>query len=126
MYKLTNYSSRTRPHSSRTRTYSSLTRRCFLLGLSALSFFLVSIGTAAQQWIPIPQEAKPYTRWWWLGSAVDSVGLEANLMEFAKVGIGGVEITPIYGVKGNDAHEIPYLSPRWMQMLQYVEERGAA
>ena len=47
-------------------------------------------------------------------------------MEFAKVGIGGVEITPIYGVKGNDAHEIPYLSPRWMQMLQYVEERGAA
>jgi hypothetical protein len=75
--------------------------------------------------IPIPQEAKPYTRWWWLGSAVDSVGLDYNLKEFAKVGIGGVEITPIYGVQGNDANDIPYLSPRWMRMLKYVETRGA-
>lgn len=76
--------------------------------------------------IPVSQEAKPYTRWWWLGSAVDSVGLDYNLAEFAKVGIGGVEITPIYGVKGNESNDIPYLSPRWMRMLEYVETRGEA
>lgn len=79
----------------------------------------------AQQWIETPVEAKPYTRWWWLGSAVDSVGLDYNLTELARAGIGGVEITPIYGVKGNEANDIEYLSPRWMSMLKYVQDRGA-
>ena len=32
-----------------------------------------------------------------------------------------MEITPIYGVQGNDANEIPYLSPQWMEMLRHVE-----
>ena len=66
-------------------------------------------------------EARPYTRWWWLGSAVDEAGLRYNLSEYAKAGIGGVEITPIYGVKGNDANNISYLSPQWMKMLGTVE-----
>ena len=107
---------------------SMLTKPFFVL-----CFFLMAIPMDAQQWIgpaeltiPIPQEAKPYTRWWWLGSAVDSTGLDYNLTSLAKAGIGGVEITPIYGVQGNDANDIPYLSPRWMRMLKYVEERGAA
>lgn len=101
----------------------------YLWGLKALLpfsiSFLFSLSVHAQQWLPIPQEAKPYTRWWWLGSAVDSAGLDYHLAEFAKVGIGGVEITPIYGVQGNDANDIPYLSPQWMHMLKYVETRGA-
>ena len=74
--------------------------------------------------VPITQESKPYTRWWWLGSAVDKAGLTYNLEEMAKAGIGGVEITPIYGVQGNDANEIPYLSPLWMQMLRHTESEG--
>lgn len=96
------------------------------LTLLIANFCLLCAGSVnAQQWIKIEQEAKPYTRWWWLGSAVDSVGLEYNLAEYAKAGIGGVEITPIYGVQGNDANEISYLSPRWMRMLKFVEEKGA-
>ncbi len=105
---------------------------CLIRAFLFFSFFLYSWNVDAQEWsgpsalkIPVSQEAKPYTRWWWLGSAVDSVGIDYNLTEFAKVGIGGVEITPIYGVKGNDANDIPYLSPQWMQMLKYVEKRGA-
>ncbi len=74
--------------------------------------------------VPITQESKPYTRWWWLGSAVDKAGLTYNLEEMAKAGIGGVEITPIYGVQGNDANDIPYLSPLWMQMLKHTETEG--
>lgn len=103
-----------------------LSRAFFLLYCLFLSW-----SVDAQEWkcssdlmIPVAQEAKPYTRWWWLGSAVDSAGLDNQLTEFAKVGIGGVEITPIYGVKGNEANDIPYLSPRWMRMLEYVETRG--
>ena len=74
--------------------------------------------------VPITQESKPYARWWWLGSAVDKEGLTYNLEEMAKAGIGGVEITPIYGVQGNDKNEIAYLSPKWMQMLKHTEAEG--
>ena len=100
---------------------SLLTQKVLLLTFS----LLFTSSLKAQQWLPVPQEAKPYTRWWWLGSAVDSAGLDANLTALAQAGIGGVEITPIYGVQGNDANDIPYLSPRWMRMLKYVETRGA-
>lgn len=102
-----------------------LTYASFPAQLAGLSFLLASMNIRAQQWIPTSQEAKPYTRWWWLGSAVDSAGLDYNLTAYAKAGIGGVEITPIYGVKNNEANDIPYLSPRWMRMLKYVETRGA-
>lgn len=106
---------------------------CFLSALlTGFCFLLSPVTICAQSWnctpslnIPVSQQAKPYTRWWWLGSAVDSAGLDANLTAYAKVGIGGIEITPIYGVQGNDANDIPYLSPRWMRMLAYVEARGA-
>ena len=80
------------------------------------------VATKAQQW-PVPRpEAKPGTRWWWLGSAVDEENLRWNLSEYARVGIGAVEITPLYGVQGNDSKNIPFLSPKWMQALKRVED----
>lgn len=33
----------------------------------------------AQQWPDAPAEARPGTRWWWLGSAVDEKNLTYNL-----------------------------------------------
>lgn len=71
-------------------------------------------------WYPATVENKPFVRWWWHGSAVDSVGITYNLEEFARQGLGGVEITPIYGVKNNEANDIPYLSDRWMDMLGHT------
>ena len=68
-------------------------------------------------------EAKAGARWWWLGSAVDKENLQWNLQEYAKHGIGAVEITPIYGVQGNEANNIDYLSDRWMEMLRYTQEQ---
>ncbi|APZ46066.1 glycoside hydrolase [Polaribacter reichenbachii] len=65
-------------------------------------------------------QAKPWTRWWWMGSAVDSVNLKQNLIDLHNVGIGGVEIAPIYGVKGEEDNFIDYLSPDWMRMLSYT------
>ena len=64
--------------------------------------------------------SKAGTRWWWLGSAVDTVNLAYNLQEYARAGIGSVEITPIYGVQGNDANNIAFLSPEWMKMLSFT------
>ena len=75
---------------------------------------------------PVPSlENKPGVRWWWHGSAVDEKNLTWNLEELFKAGIGSVEITPIYGVQGNEANDINYLSPKWMQMLKYTEAEAS-
>ena len=87
---------------------------------------LASAASFAQSWPDVTAEMRPGTRWWWLGSAVDSLNLRNALDEYSRVGIGSVEITPIYGVQGNDANEISYLTPEWMKMLRVVEEGGKA
>jgi hypothetical protein len=51
-------------------------------------------------WPAITRESRPWTRWWWLGSAVDKTNLTRQLTQFRDAGIGGVEICPIYGVRG--------------------------
>ena len=80
----------------------------------------------AQNWPTVTNEAKPGARWWWLGSAVDKENLQWNLKQYADHGIGSVEITPIYGVQGNEANNIPYLSDKWMSMLRETQTYGKA
>jgi hypothetical protein len=80
----------------------------------------------AQNWPAVTNEAKPGARWWWLGSAVDKENLQWNLKQYADHGIGSVEITPIYGVQGNEANNIPYLSDKWMSMLRETQTYGKA
>ncbi|MES1169028.1 MAG: glycosyl hydrolase, partial [Oleiharenicola lentus] len=67
-----------------------------------------------------PDTTKPWTRWWWPGSAVDRASITHQLEQFAAAGLGGVEITPIYGAKGAEDRYIEFLSPRWMEMLTYT------
>ena len=85
---------------------------------------LLPIAATAQEWPVAQAEASPATRWWWFGNAVDRENLTFNLESYAKAGLGGVEITPIYGVQGHEAKEIPYLSNEWMQILQHVNNEG--
>ncbi|WP_071147321.1 alpha-L-rhamnosidase [Bacteroides ihuae] len=75
-------------------------------------------------WPEIKIEAKPAARWWWMGSAVDKENLSQNMESYATSGMGTMEITPIYGVKGNDNKEISFLSPPWMEMLRYTESEA--
>ena len=80
-----------------------------VLGFS-FALALLSVANVYAQVLPSPTlEAKPGVRWWWMGSAVDKGNLKWNLDEYAKAGIGAVEITPLYGVQGNDKNDIPYL-----------------
>ena len=99
--------------------------------LPAIFLFLISCFACqktyiddATDWPAITCESKPWTRWWWLGSDVDSLNLTYNLEALSRAGIGGVEITPIFGVKGREEHYIDYLSPRWMQMLAFTESEA--
>jgi hypothetical protein len=71
-------------------------------------------------WPTITRENKPWTRWWWPGSGVDKASLTRQLEQFAAAGLGGVEITPIYGAKGYEDRYIEYLSPKWMEMLAHT------
>lgn len=81
---------------------------------------LITLSSTAQQWPEVTTEMRPGTRWWWLGSAVDTLNLRKNIDEYSRAGIGSVEITPIYGVVDNESNDIPYLSPKWMEMLSFV------
>ena len=95
-------------------------KRIFLLFCVCCGF---AATTEAQSWPPVTNEAKAGARWWWLGSAVDKENLKWNLKQYADHGIGSLEITPLYGVQGNQANNIPYLSDKWMEMLRYTREQ---
>jgi hypothetical protein len=84
-----------------------------------------TLAAQTTSWPTVKTEAKPGARWWWLGSAVDKDNLTYNLSEYAAKGMGTLEITPIYGVQGNDANTISYLSPTWMNMLTFTESEAA-
>jgi hypothetical protein len=57
-----------------------------------------------------------------MGSAVDAANIDRELARYQAAGIGGVEVTPIYGVKGWEDRDIPYLSKNWMEMLNHAIE----
>ncbi len=85
-----------------------------------LFIFSFSIAHAQVQWPAITQTNKPWTRWWWQGSAVDKINLTAAMQKYQAAGLGGLELTPIYGVKGHEAEFINFLSPKWMDMLEHT------
>lgn len=92
---------------------------CLLLCLGG-AFACQPTTEAEADWPEITRQQKPWTRWWWMGNAVDRPGLRANLIDLAQAGIGGVEITPIYSVKGMPGKILPYLSAEWLDRLQYT------
>ncbi|TMI71595.1 MAG: glycoside hydrolase family 2 protein [Bacteroidetes bacterium] len=88
--------------------------------LAACLVLLVASSKAQIKWPAITNTTKPWTRWWWEGSAVNKKDLSWNLEQYQKAGLGGVEITPIYGVYGHEKEFIEFLSPQWMQMLVHT------
>jgi hypothetical protein len=75
---------------------------------------------AAFDWPPPTRDNHPWTRWWWMGNAVDKTNLTHQLEMFRDAGMGGVEICPIYGAHGYENRFIQYLSPEWMEMLAHT------
>jgi hypothetical protein len=71
-------------------------------------------------WPGITSETRPWTRWWWHGNAVTKEGITAEMEAYQRAGIGGLEITPIYGVYGSEETFVDYLSPEWMELLAHV------
>lgn len=82
-------------------------------------------GIAQELWPEVTKEMKPWTRWWWLGSAVDKENIQRELRLFDEAGLGGVEVTPIYGAKGYESRYISFLSPQWLDMLDFTTQQAA-
>jgi alpha-L-rhamnosidase len=88
---------------------------------------VITVAALAQIKSPVVNSLnKPWTRWWWMGSAVDEAGIKKQLTQLAIAGFGGVEIVPIYGAKGFESKYIKYLSPQWMKMLDYTVAQAKA
>ncbi len=89
-------------------------------------FVLLLFGCELEKasWPEPIRESKPWTRWWWPGNAVDHENISRELQEMADAGIGGVEITSIYGVRGEEGRFIEYLSPQFSKMLKFTVEEA--
>jgi hypothetical protein len=83
-------------------------------------FPLHAADTNDLAWPEVKREHKPWTRWWWPASAVDKDNLTRELTAFAAAGLGGVEITPIYGAKGYEDRFVPFLSPKYIELLAHT------
>jgi len=92
----------------------------------SLSIICFAFGNLSAQnpWPTVTETAKPWTRWWWMGSAVDEKGLDKQLSALSESGFGGVEIVPIYGAKGFENRYLNYLSPGWMKMLEFTTSKA--
>jgi hypothetical protein len=75
-------------------------------------------------WPEVTQESRPWTRWWWPGNAVEKSVLTELLETYELAGLGGVEITPIYGIRGKEDRFMDFLSPTWMDMLAHTIAEG--
>ncbi|MEZ4701813.1 MAG: glycosyl hydrolase [Rhodothermales bacterium] len=93
-------------------------RRFFILCAAGLFLAACTAAPSADvAWPAVTQTSKPWTRWWWHGSSVTPAGITAALEAYRDAGLGGVEITPIYGVAGYEDAFVPYLSDEWVDLL---------
>jgi alpha-L-rhamnosidase len=94
--------------------------KSILVLLILVSSVVVTQPRPQADWPAITRQSKPWTRWWWLGSIVDKQNLTTEMEKYKKAGLGGLEITPIYGVKSYEDRFINYLSPAWMDMFEHT------
>ncbi|MDR1011761.1 MAG: hypothetical protein LBM04_11690 [Opitutaceae bacterium] len=108
----------------RTSSSRAILAAIFLGALAALPFATTSSRAAASSseldWPEITSQTKPWTRWWWLGSIGTKQDFSSEMEKYASAGLGGLEITPIYGVRGEENRFTQYLSPQWMDLLDHV------
>ncbi|MGD0295393.1 MAG: glycosyl hydrolase [Terracidiphilus sp.] len=83
-----------------------------------------SIRTLYRQFQAPPDDARPMMRWWWFGPAVTKPELQKELETMRSVGIGGVEIQPVYPLMLDDESKgiknLAYLSPEFLDAVRFA------
>lgn len=83
-------------------------------------FIIFFTGCVFKMNAQVISTTKPWAYWWWMGSAVTKEDIKANLTDYARAGIGGLHIIPIYGVKGYEDKFIPFRSKEWYYIVDYT------
>ncbi len=76
--------------------------------------------TGELSWPEITRQTKPWTRWWWPASAVGEADIDTMMRQYSRAGLGGMEVTTIYGAKGYEGRYRDYLSKDWMDLFAYT------
>ena len=74
--------------------------------------------------VTIERQHRPGTYWWCPGSAFDEDNIDWNLGKLKESGIGTAHIVPIYGANGYEERYIEFLSPQWMEQLDYIVKKA--
>ena len=83
------------------------------------------IAGSVPVWPEATRDSKPWVYNWWMGSAVDADGLEAQCAALEEKGFGGFHVIPIYGAKGHENKYREYLSEEWMRAFADAVRIGA-
>jgi hypothetical protein len=105
----------------------SAARLTFAIVASLVAFPFAALANAGEShdidplaWPEAGAASRPWAYWWWMGSAVDRENISRELARYRDAGMGGVHIIPIYQAKGWEDRAIPYLSPKWMEMMSHA------
>jgi hypothetical protein len=100
--------------------------RCLTWLLVGIMIALTALSAESNPppWPIVERDMRPWSRWWWLGNIGDEKSLTAEMEKYAANGLGGLEITPIYGVRGYEDRFVPFLSTTWMRNFEHVLAEG--
>ena len=85
---------------------------------------IINSVVAQIKWPAITNQTKPWTRWWWIGSQVKKNDLTTVMQQYRQVGLGGLEVTPIYGVQKEEDQYIRFLTPQWVDVFNHTLKEG--
>jgi hypothetical protein len=72
-----------------------------------------------------PDEARPWTFWYWMHGAVSKAGIAADLEAMKEIGLGGAYLMTIRGTEGADyPGAVDQLSPAWWEMIRYAMQKA--
>ena len=95
-----------------------------LLSVSGFGFAQAQTDDLHQGFLTPPPEARPMMRWWWFGPAVVKPELQKELETMRSVGIGGVEIQPVYPLMlddpGKGIRNLSYMSPEFLEDVGFA------
>ncbi len=90
--------------------------------LILLFALLIIIPSAAAENECYPT-GKPYTRWWWFASKIDTMDIKYQLDWLKENGFGGVEIAWIYPLHGDStAPRFEWLSGGWSNAVAFAKD----
>ena len=74
-----------------------------------------------------PPDARVMMRWWWFGPSINHAELEAELRMMQFMGVGGVEIQPVYPLVLDDPKGLTnmrYLSDEYLDALKFTSAKA--